>query len=99
MVQQIRRFATSIAANISEGAERRGPKEFLQFIGIANGSPAETKTYLAIARRLSYLDAGKTFELEESAREIRMMLAGLNRALRATVDRRPSPEQPLTTEH
>ena len=49
MTSQVRRAATSIPANIAEGAERHGPREFLQFLSIASGSLAETETFLILA--------------------------------------------------
>ncbi len=52
LVSQVRRSAVSVAANIAEGAGRRGTGEFIQFVGIARGSLAEAETHLLIARRL-----------------------------------------------
>ena len=44
LVSQMRRAAISIPSNISEGAGRNKPKEFSQFLGIAQGSAAELET-------------------------------------------------------
>ncbi len=52
LTSQIRRAAASVAANIAEGAEREGTREFLQFLGIASGLLAETETFLILAERL-----------------------------------------------
>ena len=54
LVSQLNRSAVSIASNIAEGAGRNGPKEFYQFLGIANGSLAELETQLEIAKRLKF---------------------------------------------
>ena len=56
ITSQMRRSAASVAANIAEGASRHSQKEFLQFLRIAGGSPAETETYLVLARRLEMAD-------------------------------------------
>ena len=44
LISQMRRSAVSIPSNIAEGAGRRGHKEFLQFINIAQGSASELDT-------------------------------------------------------
>jgi four helix bundle protein len=83
LVQQIRRSASSVAANIAEGAERPGTKEFLRFLGIARGSLAETKTFLILAERLSYLEKGEAEELKNVSNEVGRMLSGLTRSLQS----------------
>lgn len=55
LTSQIRRSAVSIPSNISEGAGRNGNKEFIQFLGIANGSSYELQTQLIIAQKLNLL--------------------------------------------
>ena len=50
---QLRRAAVSIMANIAEGFERDGNKEFRQFLATAKGSVGEVKALLYVA-----LDAG-----------------------------------------
>ncbi|HBK91137.1 MAG TPA: four helix bundle protein [Parvularcula sp.] len=86
LFQQIRRSASSAAANIAEGAERDGTKDFLRFLSIANGSLAETKTFLILAERLKYLTPADAGRLQASADEIRRMLAGLKRSLSSRLD-------------
>ena len=80
---QVRRATVSIPANIAEGAERHGTREFLQFLGIASGSLAETETLLILARRLEMSPPERISPLLERAGEIGRMLNGLKRSLRS----------------
>lgn len=86
IIQQIRRSAASVAANIAEGAERDGSREFLRFLSIANGSLAETRTFLVLAERLKYAEASTAQRLTAQLTEIRRMLAGLTRSLRSRLN-------------
>ena len=85
MTSQLRRAAVSIAANIAEGAERHGTREFLHFLGIASGSLAETETFLILAQRLGLTTADETTPLEAQAADVGRMLNGLKRSLRSRV--------------
>jgi len=85
LTQQIRRSAASVSANIAEGAARNGTREFLQFLGIAKGSLAETRTFLILAQRLGYLEAAIVPDLLGHSEEISRMLAGLTKSLHAKV--------------
>ena len=82
MTSQVRRAATSIPANIAEGAERHGPREFLQFSSIASGSLAETETFLILALRLNLAKSGQIDALLAQSEEVGRMLNGLKRSLR-----------------
>ncbi len=81
---QLRRASVSIMANIAEGFEREGNKEFRQFLAMAKGSAGEVKALLYVA-----LDAGLT-SLEQFDRimaladETSRLLAGFLRYLKAT---------------
>lgn len=81
MTSQVRRAAVSVALNIAEGAERRGPEEFLHFPGMASGSLAEMETILILAQRPGMADPKKVIELLAQAAEIGRMLSGLKRSL------------------
>jgi four helix bundle protein len=52
LVHQIKKCAVSIPSNIAEGSGRNHNKEFIQFLGIANGSTFELITQLILAKRL-----------------------------------------------
>jgi len=53
LTSQIRRSVVSIPSNIAEGSSRKGTKEFMQFLWIANGSLSEFETQIEIAFRLN----------------------------------------------
>ena len=83
VTSQIRRSATSVAANIAEGAERHGTRGYLRFLGIANGSLAETETYLILAIRLGMVREEQIHPVLDQAEEVGRMLNGLKRPLRS----------------
>ena len=76
---QARRAATSIPANIAEGAGRHGNPEFVRFLHIAAGSASETEYYLLLARDLAYLDDASYRTLSEQVIRIKKMLVTLAR--------------------
>jgi four helix bundle protein len=55
LADQLRRAATSVPSNISEGAQRTG-KDRHHFYRIAAGSAAEVRTQLEVARAWGYID-------------------------------------------
>ncbi len=56
LIHQIKKCAVSIPSNIAEGSGRNSNKEFIQFLGIANGSTFELITQLILAKQLSLAD-------------------------------------------
>jgi four helix bundle protein len=56
LTSQARRAAFSAAANIAEGAAKRGSAEFRRFFDISIGSLAELAYTLRLARDLSFMD-------------------------------------------
>ncbi len=76
MVQQIRRSATSIPANIAEGYGRRSSGEYKRFLNIAQGSINELQTHLLLAEAVG-LCTKKDIEslLSELQSETRMIIA------------------------
>ncbi len=55
LIHQIKKCAVSIPSNIAEGSGRNSNKEFVQFLGIANGSTFELITQLILAKRLKLI--------------------------------------------
>ena len=82
VTSQLRRAATSVPANIAEGAERHGTREFLQFLGIASGSLAETETFLLLSERLGLLPSNRVNDALKQAATVGRLLHGLKRSLR-----------------
>lgn len=74
---QIRRASISIVSNIAEGFERKGNKEFLQFLFYSLGSIAEVKTQLIIAFELNYISKEKFDELSDLLIDIQKITKGL----------------------
>jgi four helix bundle protein len=60
---QARRAAVSICANLSEGATRKGAKEYRRFIDLARGSHGELQYLVQLATDLGYLESGALHDL------------------------------------
>lgn len=74
---QITRSAVSVPSNIAEGFERNSKRDFINYLRIARGSCAETRTQLYIAEDIGYVDKSKAGSLIVEALEISKMLQGL----------------------
>ena len=85
LTSQIRRAAVSVPANIAEGAGRHHDKEFLQFLGVAQGSASELETELLIAHRLGYVDEVKFRSVYEEVNSVARMIVGLSKHLRSRI--------------
>lgn len=81
LVQQIRRAAVSVAANIAEGSKRRSRKDKIHFYNMADTSLEEVKYYLILSRDLDYCRMDEQGILLADAEEIGRMLTGLVRSL------------------
>ena len=79
---QIIRSAISVPSNLAEGAERKGPKEFANFISDSSGSCAELMTQIMIAVDVGELDHLNAEDFITECREVSKMLYGLRKSLR-----------------
>ncbi len=73
---QVQRASVSTMANIAEGFERGGDKEFIQFLSTAKGSCGEVKSHLYVALDQSYVSAEQFRGLYQQADEVSRLVAG-----------------------
>ena len=78
---QIQRAAVSIMNNMAEGFERRGDKEFKQFLYISKGSCGEVRSMTYLGIDLHYITAEEGKKIDQQALEISKMLFGLIKSL------------------
>jgi len=85
LTSQIRRAATSIAANIAEGWGRGSTGEYIQFLTIARGSAMELETHLIVACNLGFV---KSDEVNGVTRQVENIAKMLNRLISVLKSRR-----------
>ncbi|MFQ5862016.1 MAG: four helix bundle protein [Candidatus Brocadiales bacterium] len=79
LVNQMRRAAISIPANIAEGFKKKSKKDKLNYFNVAQGSLEELKYFLVLARDLGYMEGN---ELAHSAEEVSRLLEAYSRTIR-----------------
>ena len=83
LVDQLKRAAYSVPANIVEGQSRNTTKEYLQFLHNARGSLEEIRYFLLLSFNLKFLKQNKYKELEQKYESASKMLNGLIKSLRS----------------
>ena len=93
IISQMRRAATSIPANIAEGAARNSTPEFIRFLYISLGSLSELDTFILLSIELGYLkiDTGQTFQVELDT--IGKQITGLIKKLKSNINNNLKTEQ------
>ena len=81
MRDQLQRAAVSIPANIAEGYERGGRKEYIRFLAISKGSSGELRCLLTVAFQLNYFSKEAGNDVIKDAVEVSKMLKGLINSL------------------
>ena len=81
---QIQRSAVSIMSNIAEGQGRRTDRDFAQFLNIALGSTAETKSHMYMALDLGYISEETFNDIYLKLDEVGRMIFSLASHLRTT---------------
>jgi len=82
LVSQMRRSATSVAANVAEGFGRGRKAEFRRFLEVARGSLFELQTHAELARRLGWLKGTALTEIRDLSHEVDAILSGLIRSVK-----------------
>jgi len=82
ITSQLRRAASSVAANIVEGSARESLKDYLHFLQIARASLSETQYFLHLAKRLGYLLEIESDDLGSQCKRTFACLHGLMSAIR-----------------
>ena len=85
LANQLTRAAGSTMANIAEGFDRHGPKEFHRFLSTANGSNAEVRSHLYLALDAGYLTESEFNRLKAMAEETGRIIAGLRAAVKRSI--------------
>jgi four helix bundle protein len=81
---QIRRAAISVTANIAEGFEREGNREFIQFLSVSKGSCGELQDHLYTALDESYVTQPQFDNLYGKAAEVGRKLGAFMSYLQRT---------------
>ncbi len=81
LIDQTRRAAASVGANLFEGAMRLGSKEYRQFVGIARGSTGEVCYHVLLAKDLKYISEEVYQELRSGYDRVIQMLSRLSQSL------------------
>ena len=81
---QMIRAAMSIDANITEGRGQKSEREFVRYLNIAINSAYELESHLIMGRDLEVLKPSDYLMLLEQLVEVRRMLYGLVKHIRAS---------------
>ena len=84
LTSQMRRAATSVPANIAEGAARTGTRELLHFLSIANGSLSDLDTHIEVAKRLGLIE--QVAEVQEQIDRVTALTLALAKSLRTKIN-------------
>ena len=82
LTSQLRRAAVSVPSNLAEGAAQTGPREFLQFINIAQGSLSEIDTQIELSKMLDYINEHIFNKIQKQLTIISKQLYGLKRSIK-----------------
>jgi len=83
LTSQLRRAVVSVPTNIAEGCGRGTEADFARMLAIAAGSASEVEYLLLLAGDLGLLSAEQVAVLSNEVIEVKRMLAGLGKKLKA----------------
>lgn len=82
LIDQLRRAAYSVPANIVEGRSRNTTKEYRSFLFNARGSVEEVRYFLLLSMDLSYVSKDEYQKFESEYEAVSKMLNGLIKSLK-----------------
>jgi four helix bundle protein len=82
ITSQLRRAASSVAANIVEGQSRNSTKDYIHFLYTSRGSLEETRYFLLLSRDLNYMTSESYKKIEGISLTVSKMLNGLIASLK-----------------
>jgi four helix bundle protein len=85
LVDQLLRAARSTMANIAEGFERRGAREFAHHLSMANGSNAEVRSDLYVVFDAGYITESELQAFQDQACEVGRIVGALHASLLRSV--------------
>lgn len=88
LVDQMRRSAASITANIAEGFGRQTYREKVQFYYMAKGSLSELKNFLLIAKDVGYLSYEELQTLVQQSIMVDKLLQGFIRKSKTFINQK-----------
>jgi len=81
---QLCRAVISVPANIAEGFERDGNREFVKFLSIAKGSAGEVRSLLYLALDFGYISSEQMDEALALSLETARLIGGLIRYIQGS---------------
>jgi four helix bundle protein len=81
LANQLTRAAASVMANIAEGFDRAGPREFAHFLSMARGSNSEVRSHLYVALDAGLMAQDRFQELQALAVENGIVIGALRAAI------------------
>lgn len=83
LTNQLRRAASSIPANIAEGAGKLTRKDFAHYLQSALGSTQEVEYFLLLSNELGYFNKEDYKKINSLTNEVKAMLIALIKKVRA----------------
>ena len=87
IVSQIRRSASSVAANLAEGFGRRTTKELLRSLQISRGELEETRYFLLLSKDLGYFADEEMEGFNQRCDSVGQLINALGRSLKERAQR------------
>jgi four helix bundle protein len=85
LVDQMRRSAVSVPANLIEGYSKESSAEFARFLTISIGSLAELEFYIELSSDLKYIDQDDSKKIYSLIYEVKKLLYGTRKAVRLKI--------------